>query len=306
MTHTPPPFERYTPPPRQQPPHQRYTPPQGPYVRPENTQQQQPWPPAQGHYEQPQPQQRRAAVAPVAARNGLGLAAVIVAPIGILFGLIPLTGFVAVAAGLVAIPLALAGWSRVRKGVATNGKTAITGLVLGIVALALGIWGITIMFGAVDKLANDLSGPAPLPPGATAPASDGSSNTPATATFGQRVTYENGLAVEVTAPQAYRPGQYSVGHDRDRAIRFEVTIVNGSSEQIDAITAVVRGTHDGRDAPMIFDSAKGLNGPPQGVILPGNSITFPVALSIGKEPGALQVDVTPGFLSDPAVFTGNI
>ena len=52
------------------------------------------------------------------------------------------------------------GEALVRK--ATNGKTAVTGPVLGAGALALGVWGITIVFGAVDQLAEDLSGPAPI------------------------------------------------------------------------------------------------------------------------------------------------
>jgi hypothetical protein len=49
----------------------------------------------------------------------------------------------------------------------------------------------------------------------------------------------------------------------------------------------------GRDAPLVFDAQKGMNGPPQGTVLPGKSITFPVAVSVGKEVADLVVDVTP-------------
>jgi hypothetical protein len=97
--------------------------------------------PAQRSYEPtPQASHRQAE-----SRNGLGLAAAIVGPIGILFGLVPLTGFVAVICGLVAIPLALVGRSRYKKGLATNGRTAMAGFLSGVVALALGIWGIVIV-----------------------------------------------------------------------------------------------------------------------------------------------------------------
>ena len=148
-----------------------------------------------------------------AARNGLGLAAAIVAPIGILFGLVPLTGFIAVICALVAIPLALVGRSRVCRGRATNGKTAMTGLVLGAGALALGVWGITIVFGAVDQLAEDLSGPAPIAaPAAPGPAGEqpvieaeqpAGAAAPAVAAFvGQRITFDDGLAVEVPTIEA--------------------------------------------------------------------------------------------------------
>jgi hypothetical protein len=64
---------------------------------------------------QPSAQHGYPQYAPAPPRNGLALAALIIAPIGILFGLIPLTGFIAVIAGLVAIPMGIAGLSRYKK-----------------------------------------------------------------------------------------------------------------------------------------------------------------------------------------------
>jgi hypothetical protein len=251
-----------------------------------------------------------------AARNGLGLAAAIIAPIGILFGLVPLTGFIAVICALVAIPLALVGRSRVRRGRATNGKTAMTGLVLGAGALALGVWGITIVFGAVDQLAEDLSGPAPVAaPAVPGPAGQqpaieaeqpaGAAES-ATAAFGQRVTFDDGLAIEVTTPQPYKPGRYAAGHDGDRAVTFDVTVVNGSEEPYDAVMTMVNATHGGRQVSRIFDSANGGSENPAGTVLPGKSTTFTIALSLGEAVGELQLEVTPGFLGEPAIFTGQV
>jgi hypothetical protein len=247
------------------------------------------------------------------ARNGLGLAAAIIAPVGILFGLVPLTGFIAVICALVAIPLALAGWSRVRRGRATNGKTAMAGLVLGAGAFVLGVWGITIVFGAVDRLAEDLSGPAPV----AAPAAPGpqpaveaeqpaGAAAPAVAAFGQRVTFDDGLAVEVTAPQLYQPSRYAAGHDGDRAVRFDITVVNGSREPYDAVTTMVSATHGGRQVSRIFDSANGGSENPTGTVLPGKSTTFTIALSLSEDVGDLQLEVNPGFLGEPAIFTGQV
>jgi hypothetical protein len=253
--------------------------------------------------------------APVA-RNGLGLAAAIIAPIGILFGLVPLTGFLAVICALVAIPLALVGRSRVRRGRATNGKTAMTGLILGAGAFALGVWGMTIVFGAVDQLAEDLSGPAPIAapavpgPGGQQPAvgagQPAGAAEPATAAFGQRITFDDGLAVEVTAPQPYRPSRYSAGHDADRAVTFDITVVNGSDEPYDAVTTMVNATHGGRQVSRIFDSANGGSENPAGTVLPGKSTTFTVALSLPETAGELQLEVSPGFLGEPAIFTGQV
>lgn len=260
--------------------------------------------PVQRSYEPaPQPSHRR-----TEPRNGLGLAAAIVGPIGILFGLVPFTGFVAVICGLVAVPLALVGRSRYRKKLATNGRTAVAGLVSGVVALALGVWGIVIVVQATNELVSTLEGPSVVSTGPVGGAGDAAGQAPSqgVAAFGERVTFDDGVAVEVTAPQAFTPGRYALGNERDRAVSFEVTIFNGSDQPLDAVTTVVRATHGGRDAPLIFDSQKGMSGPPQGTVLPGKSITFPVAVSIGKDDADLQIDVTPGFIRDPAIFSGRV
>jgi hypothetical protein len=259
-------------------------------------------PPVQRSYEPtPQPSHRRAE-----ARNGLGLAAAIVGPIGILFGFVPLTGFVAVICGLVAVPLALAGRSRYRKRLATNGGTAVAGLVSGVVALALGVWGIVIVFQATNELVSTLEGPSVASTGPVGGAGQAQAPSTGVAAFGQRVTFDDGVAVEVTAPQAFTPSRYAIGNERDRAVSFEVTIINGSDQPLDAVTTTVRATHAGRDAPVVFDSQKGMSGTPQGTVLPGKSITFPVAVSIGKDAADLQIDVTPGFIRDPAIFSGQV
>jgi hypothetical protein len=292
------------------------TPQRGP--QPRHGQQQYPPAPRHGHtpagetsqhYARPPAPVAAPLPAPAAApRNGLGLAAVIVGLVGLLFGLVPLTGFIAVICALVAIPLGLAGVSRVRKGGATNRNTAISGLILGAGALVLGIWGITIVFGAVDQLANDLSGPAPVGapavPGQQLPAAGGAA-AQSTAAFGERVTFDNGIAIEVAAPQPYKPGRYAAGHDGDRAVKFDVTVTNGSDESLDAVMMLVNATHDGRQASQVFDSNGGSE-PPTGTVLPGKSTTFAVVLSIGEAAADLQVEVTPGFLGEPAIFIGAV
>lgn len=89
-------------------------------------------------------------------RNGLGLASIIVAVIGLVFALVPFTGFIALCCGLTAFALGLAGISRVRKHKATNKKTAIFGTILGLVAVIGGTAGIVMVFNAADQLSNDL------------------------------------------------------------------------------------------------------------------------------------------------------
>ena len=89
-------------------------------------------------------------------RNGLGIAALICAIIGLLFCLMPLTGFIGFGLGVIAFILGLAGVARVRKNKASNGKTAWTGVILGVAAIVFGVWGMVTFFTAVDQLGTDL------------------------------------------------------------------------------------------------------------------------------------------------------
>lgn len=90
-------------------------------------------------------------------KNGLGLTALILGLVGLLFGTVPLTGFIAVGLGITGLALGLAGLGRIRHRRATNKKTTITGVIASAAAVAVGIWGITIVFGAFDQLDKDLS-----------------------------------------------------------------------------------------------------------------------------------------------------
>jgi len=259
----------------------------------------QPYPPRQ-HYYPPQQLHHQPQYAPPPPKNGPGLAAAIIAPIGILFGLIPLTGFIAVICGLVAVPLALVGWSRYRHRRASNGRSTVFGLIVGIGALALGIWGITIVFGATNQLFDNLSGPAPVV-GASVGQVDGS-----TARLGQAVTFDDGTKVLVATPVTFKPSTYAAGHTRDRAIKVDITVTNGTDKPIDAVLITVNATHGGQQATQIFDTQRGLGMQPAGTVLPGKAIPFPAAFSIGQDPAEVQIEVRPVIMGDPAIFTGNI
>lgn len=115
--------------------------------------------------------------APVAApRNGLGIAALCLGIIGILFGMVPFTGFIAFALGAVGLILGLVGLGRARRKVASNLKTAVSGAVLSAIAIALGIWGMVILFTGLNQLAEDL-GSIPTASAPTVPGSDTSTDT---------------------------------------------------------------------------------------------------------------------------------
>lgn len=89
------------------------------------------------------------APAPTAPKNGLGIAALVVAIIGLL------SVFGGILLGVVAIVLGFLGWGRAKRGEATNGGVAIAGIVLGVLGvivsitvIALAIWGFQEVGGA--------------------------------------------------------------------------------------------------------------------------------------------------------------
>lgn len=138
-------------------------------------------------------------------RNGYGVTALVLAIVGLVFSLVPLTGFIALICGGLAVLFALLGLGRVRRGQADNKRLTITGLVLGALALVIGFIGVIIVFTATNKLATDLSKigqPSSAPPSITYP----------------QPQVQTPVWTVSTAPTAatggeYGPGLYLVGTD---------------------------------------------------------------------------------------------
>jgi len=80
--------------------------------------------------------------------RGLAIAAFVLAVVGAIFGLIPLTCVIAIICGVIALIFGLV--SRAHG----MGKA---GIVIGIVALALGIWGAIIVNSAVNDISNNVN-----------------------------------------------------------------------------------------------------------------------------------------------------
>jgi hypothetical protein len=73
---------------------------------------------------------------PLAPKNGLGIAALVLAVVGLLS---VATVFSPIALGVVAVILGFIGRARARRGVADNGGVAIAGIVLGALAVVVGL-----------------------------------------------------------------------------------------------------------------------------------------------------------------------
>ncbi len=89
---------------------------------------------------------------PTGPKNGLGVAALVIAIIALV------TVFGGIILGVVAVILGFLGWGRAKRGEATNGGVAVAGIVLGflgiivsIAAIGLAVWGFS-EFGGTDYI----------------------------------------------------------------------------------------------------------------------------------------------------------
>ena len=83
--------------------------------------------------------------------NGLAIAALVVGIVGACFGLIPLSFFLALPLGILGLIFGIVSWRKARRGAPRKGM-AISGVVLGAVAITLGVIGAVIVNNAVDDL----------------------------------------------------------------------------------------------------------------------------------------------------------
>jgi len=127
-------------------------------------------------------------------------------------------------------------------------------------------------------------------------------------TWGKRYTWQDGLAVDVAAPEACTPGPYAAPQGVVRAVKFTIVVTNGTDKPFETAVLSV-GTDaqfNGKKAESVFDSNGGCEGSgfDSTTVLPGKTFTFSQVYSVGAEPGEMQLVLQPTFMSDKAVFTG--
>jgi hypothetical protein len=107
------------------------------------------WGPYPGNYPPPPPQPYAGYTAPVGPRNGLGIAALVVAIIGLVFCWTVIGGVIL---GVAAVILGFVARGRVKRGEASNGGVAIAGIVLGFLAIVVSLVFIPIWIGMFHEV----------------------------------------------------------------------------------------------------------------------------------------------------------
>jgi hypothetical protein len=90
-------------------------------------------------------------------RNGLGLAALICAIVGVLCALVPIGFILGGPLSVVAIALGITGMGRVRRGAATNSRSTNIAVFLGILALLMAFHSARVVLTAVDRFGNTVN-----------------------------------------------------------------------------------------------------------------------------------------------------
>lgn len=187
-----------------------------------------------------------------------------------------------------------------------------TGAVLGGLAIVLSVIGALIVNDAFEDLERELDiteTTAPPTPGTSPPTREETTTpaSPGALDFGTARRYEDGLQVTVSAPRPFSPSDTAAGHSPgNRAVTVEVTVLNGSDERanLDIVRVEARDA-DGRTADRIFDSTKDASGGLSGTLLPGKQSVATYAFDLPRNAAtSLDIEVTPGFNYDPAVWSG--
>ena len=246
------------------------------------------------------------------ARNGLGIAALILGIIGAVSGLIPFLFWLAGILGVIALILGLVGRGRVKRGEATNKGTTTFGAVLGLIALILSVVGAVITFKAVgdavdelDKAVSDTTATAAPKAGGTGSGKDkgkdsgGKPDAGKALEAGDSAVYDDDLTVTVGDATSYTPDSYAAGHTKgNKAYRIAVVIENAGKEKFDSalVSVEARAGKDGVDAEQIFDGKVGEGF--SGTVLSGKKVTVQFAFDAPADARNLTVEVNPGFTYD--------
>lgn len=113
-----------------------------------------------------------------------------------------------------------------------------------------------------------------------------------TKTFGSTFTWDDGLAITVSAPQPLPPSEIltAISPDWSSFVVMDVTVTNGTSAPVPALDLRLQATTGSRQAEAAFDSSQGIELPTVDV-LPGADLTWKAAFGVEEgQPFVVSVD----------------
>jgi hypothetical protein len=201
---------------------------------------------------------------------------------------------------------------------------AVTGLLVSIAAAVVGIVMLVVfVIGSIGSAIDGIDEAIPDVPGLPLPGPDDAGPGPdagqpgqpgapgggtATLAFGETMTWDDGVALTVSAPEPYTPSAFAVGATRANNVVFTFTLTNNSTADLQALPLPTFSSGD-QEVSQIVDLGNDPLGPgddvgfpPATTVEPGGSISWRVAWSV-DDPSALTLQVAPSFLYPNATFT---
>lgn len=245
--------------------------------------------------------------------NVVGVIALGVAIVGLVFAFIPALSGLAWILVPVAIVLSIIGLSL--RGAKWP---AVTGLVVSIIAAVVGVvMFVASVIGSIGTALDELDEAIPDVPGLPLPGQDDTGADPApeppqtdagSLAFGETMTWDDGVALTVSAPEPYTPSEFAVGATRANHVVVTLTLTNGSTEDLQPLPLPSMSAGD-QEVSQVVDLGNDLLGPaddvgipPTATIEPGGSISWRVAWSV-DDPSSLTLQVAPHLLYPSATFT---
>ncbi|WP_316668912.1 hypothetical protein [uncultured Propionibacterium sp.] len=131
--------------------------------------------------------------------------------------------------------------------------------------------------------------------------SSGASAQGSDATFGTAYTWGDGLSLEVSAPEAYTPGEYAAGTDAySQFVVFTMRIVNNTGQTWDPALFTASLQSGNREGSRVYDSGQ-LPDTPTTSLLDGREAQFQMAFGVA-DPADLVLEISPDFTHDNVIF----
>jgi hypothetical protein len=123
------------------------------------------------------------------------------------------------------------------------------------------------------------------------------------AKFGDTYTWKDGVSITISAPAPYTPAnRYTTIAPGTSGLSFTVTIVNSSTAEYNPGMFHASAQSGNVEADQIFDSAGGLGGQPETVVLPTREVSFPIGFAV-TNPADIVMQVSPGYSYKDSIFT---
>jgi hypothetical protein len=177
-------------------------------------------------------------------------------------------------------------------------------ITIGVVAVTLAMSGCAGT--GVTAVSSGTASATPSSPSAayTSPAEPTEEIEDPTLSFGETATYDDGLALNVSAPKAYKPSEYAAGSEGySEFVSFTITLVNKTGKPFDPAMAMQSVMSGDAEASSIFDGDT-IGGSPSTKVLNGRTVKWTVAYGV-KNPADLTMEIAPSFEHSDTIYTNN-